>query len=121
MALPASVLYPPFDIVRLSHIVLSVTDLAASRAFYVDTLGLQVTDEDSRRIYLRAVEERGHHCLVLEKATAAMANELGFKVFDEDHLDRAKTFFQAQGLRTQWVETPHQRRTFRTHDPLGIP
>jgi catechol 2,3-dioxygenase len=121
MALPALVLNPPFNIVRLSHIVLSVTDLAASRAFYVDTLGLQVTDEDSRRIYLRAVEERGHHCLVLEQADAAMANDLGFKVFDEDHLDRAKFFFEARGLKTQWVETPHQGRTFRTCDPSGIP
>ncbi|WP_348626456.1 hypothetical protein [Mesorhizobium sp. AA23] len=31
-----------------------------SRAFYVDTLGLQVSDETSDAIYLRALEERGH-------------------------------------------------------------
>jgi 5-carboxymethyl-2-hydroxymuconate isomerase len=50
MPIPAPVLYPPFNIVRLSHVVLTVTDLQASRAFYFDTLGLQVTDETSDAI-----------------------------------------------------------------------
>ncbi|HBN32034.1 MAG TPA: 3,4-dihydroxyphenylacetate 2,3-dioxygenase, partial [Rhodobacteraceae bacterium] len=60
MPLPAPVLYPSFNIVRLSHTVFNVTNLTASRAFYVDTLGLQVTGEGEGRIYLRAMEERGH-------------------------------------------------------------
>ena len=67
MPVPASNLYPDFSIVRVSHTELVVRDLAASRAFYVDTLGLQVTHEDSRQICLRAMEERGHHCLILRK------------------------------------------------------
>jgi catechol 2,3-dioxygenase len=58
MALPKPNLYPPFNIVRLSHVELAVTDLAKSRAFYVDVLGLQVTDETKDTIYLRAMEER---------------------------------------------------------------
>ena len=61
MPVPAFNLYPPFSIVRVSHTELVVRDLATSRAFYVDTLGLQVTFEDSRMICLRAMEERGHH------------------------------------------------------------
>ena len=40
MPVPAFNLYPPFSIVRVSHTELVVRDLAASRAFYVDTLGL---------------------------------------------------------------------------------
>ncbi|MFV0386799.1 VOC family protein, partial [Paracoccus sp. (in: a-proteobacteria)] len=59
MPIPAPNLYPPFNIIRLSHVVFGVKDLAASRAFYVDTLGLQVTDEDDEHIFLRAMEERG--------------------------------------------------------------
>ena len=46
MPVPAPNLYPPFNIVRLSHVELMVTNLGKSRAFYVDTLGLQVTHED---------------------------------------------------------------------------
>ena len=55
MPVPSPNLYPPFNIVRLSHIELVVTDLARSRAFYVDTLGLQVTYENDEEICLRGV------------------------------------------------------------------
>ena len=97
MPIPAPNLVPPFNIVRLSHVELAVTDLAKSRAFYVDTLGLQVTDETADTIYLRALEERGHHCLVLKKSPTAEARDLGFKVFGEDDLDKAARFFQGRG------------------------
>ena len=66
MPLPAPNLYPDFDTIRLSHVNMSVTDLAASRKFYTDILGLQITDEDNNHIYLRAMEERGHHCVILQ-------------------------------------------------------
>ena len=82
MPIPDPTLYPPFNIVRLSHVELGVTDLAASRDFYVDTLGLQVTDEDGEAIYLRAMEERGHHCMILRKGAEARAGALSFKVYD---------------------------------------
>jgi catechol 2,3-dioxygenase len=121
MPIPAPNLYPPFNIVRLSHVELVVTDLAKSRAFYVDTLGLQVTDEDSDTIYLRAMEERGHHCIVLRKGDTPRARDLGFKLFDEASLDAAETFFRDKDLPVEWVDRPYQSRTFRTRDPHGIP
>lgn len=121
MALPKPNLYPPFNIVRLSHIELAVTDLAKSRAFYVDVLGLQVTDETKDAIYLRAMEERGHHCIILKKADKAEAHDLGFKLFDDADLDKAAGFFDKKGLPVEWIERPYQGRTFRTRDPHGIP
>jgi catechol 2,3-dioxygenase len=121
MPVPAPNLYPPFNTVRLSHVEFGVTDLAKSRAFYVDTLGLQVTEEDSTTIYLRAMEERGHHCIVLKQAKVAEARYLGFKVWDEDNLDRAAAFFASKGLPVDWVTSPHITRAFRTRDPQGVP
>jgi len=121
MPLPAPVLYPPFNIVRLSHVEYRVTDLAASRAFYVDILSLQVTDEDDTTVYLRAMEERGHHCIALVQADAARVGVLGFKLFDEPDLDKAAAWFAGQGLPVEWVERPYQARTLRTRDPFGIP
>ncbi|WP_127109250.1 3,4-dihydroxyphenylacetate 2,3-dioxygenase [Pararhodobacter zhoushanensis] len=121
MPIPAPNLYPPFNIVRLSHVEYRVTDLAASRAFYVDTLGLQVTDEDDSIIYLRAMEERGHHCIALLKAEEASVGGLGFKVFDEEELDKAAAWFAAQDLPVEWVKRPFIGRAFRTRDPFGIP
>ncbi|MGR3701428.1 MAG: 3,4-dihydroxyphenylacetate 2,3-dioxygenase [Paracoccaceae bacterium] len=121
MPVPAPVLYPPFNIVRLSHVEYRVTDLAASRAFYVDTLGLQVTQEDGETIYLRALEERGHHCIVLRRADAASVGVLGFKLFDEPDLEKAEAFFRAKGLPVEWVARPFMGRVLRTCDPFGIP
>ena len=80
MPVPKPNLYPPFNIVRLSHVDYDVKDLAASRAFYVDTLGLEVTHEDGDTIALRALEERGHHCIVLHRATAPAVRALSFKL-----------------------------------------
>ena len=67
MPLRDPVFNPPFNIVRASHVELGVSDLAKSRAFYVDCLGYIVGDEDSDALYLRGVEERNHHSVVLRK------------------------------------------------------
>ncbi len=121
MPVPAPVLYPPFNIVRLSHVEYRVTDLARSRAFYVDTLGLQVTGEAPGVLYLRAMEERGHHCIILREAVEANVAVLGFKLFDEAELDKAAAFFADKGLPVEWVERPYQGRTLLTRDPWGVP
>ena len=121
MPVPAPVLYPPFNIVRLSHVEYGVTDLASSRAFYVDTLGLQVTHEDGDSIYLRAMEERGHHCIALRRSDAACARVLGFKLYDEPDLEKAEAFFRGKGLPVDWIERPFMGRTLRTRDPFGVP
>ena len=121
MAIPAPNLYPPFNIVRLSHVELRVTDLAWARTFYVDTLGLQITHEDATHIYLRAMEERGHHCVILAKADAPSVGHLGFKVWDEDELDKAHTWFKSRDLPVAWAERPFMGRVLQTCDPMGIP
>ena len=122
MPVPAPNLYPDFNVVRLSHVCLNVKDLAASKAFYVDTLGLQITDESATRVYLRALEERGHHCVVLQKSERPGTVEvLGFKTFDEEDLDRAEAYFEAKGRPTSWVERSFQGRTLLTSDNIGIP
>ena len=121
MPVPASVLYPPFQVVRLNHVLLTVRDLGAAKAFWADTLGLQVTGENAERLYLRAMEERGHHCVVLQRGEEPVANRLGFKVYSEEDLDKANAFFRARGLPAGFVEEPFQGRTLRAIDPLGVP
>src|ERR1700720_1097483 len=59
---------PPFNVVRSSHIEFGVRDIGRSRAFYVDCLGLLVSDETDDALYLRGVEERNHHSIVLRRA-----------------------------------------------------
>lgn len=121
MPIPSPNLYPDFNIVRLSHVELRVTDLAWSKGFYVDTLGLQITHEDSQSIYLRALEERGHHCMILQKADTPSVGVLGFKVWSDDDLDKAEAWFQARDLPTEWIERPYMGRVLLTRDPWGAP
>ncbi len=121
MPVPAPNLYPDFNTVRLSHVAYRVTDLARSRAFYVDTLGLQVTGETGDTLYLRAMEERGHHCIALHRAEDPGVEALGFKVWHDDDLDRAHGWFARQGRPVEWVERAHQGRTLRTSDLFGVP
>ena len=121
MPVPKSNLYPDFNVVRLSHIELVVTDLAKSKTFYADTLGLQVTGETATQLYMRAMEERGHHCIILTKGVKAEVRVLGFKVYAEQDLDKAKIWFEAKGRETKWVKREHQGRTLLTSDIHGIP
>jgi len=111
---------PPFNIVRASHVELGVADIARSAAFYIDCLGYIVSDRSANMLYLRGVEERNHHSIVLRKG-APDVSALGFKVASEEDLDRAAFWFARKGLPTSFPEVPHQGRTLRTADPLGMP
>ena len=121
MPLPQHVFDPPFNVIRTSHVVLGVTDIERSLAFYEETLGLCVEDRTSDAVYLRAVEERQHHSLVLKKTTTPVCERIGFKVASEEDLDRAASFFAAKGLRHAFVDVPHQGRTLQFIDPFGLP
>jgi catechol 2,3-dioxygenase len=112
---------PPFNVVRASHVEFGVRDLARSREFYVDCLGLLVSAETEDALYLRGVEERNHHSIVLHRSRAPEARALGFKVASEDDLDRAASWFRRRNLPTAFPELPHQGRTLRTADIFGTP
>src|ERR1700693_6037311 len=121
MPIRPPVLNPPFNVVRASHVEFGVRDLAKSRAFYVDCLGYLVTDESKDALYLRGVEERNHHSIVLSKADDACVNAAGFKLASEEDLARAAFYFTRKGLPTSFPDVPYQGRTLRTVDPLGMP
>jgi catechol 2,3-dioxygenase len=115
------VLSPPFSIVRASHVELSVRDLGAARAFYVDCLGYLATAATPDALYLRGIEERNHHSIVLRRSGEPAALTLGFKLASEEDLDRAAFWFGRKGLPTAFPEVPFQGRTLRTADPHGMP
>ena len=121
MPIPKPILDPPFNIVRVSHVEYAVTDLGAARAFYVDCLGLIVSSETADALYLRGLEERNHHSIILRREKAASARALGFKVGSEADLDKAERWFKGQGLKPRFVEKPHQGRTLGITDPKGMP
>lgn len=121
--LPPVNLRPSFNITRSSHVRLTVADLAESRNFYVNVLGLVVSDEDERTCYLRGLAEACHHSLVLEldEESAGTCRRVGYRVFFDEDLDIAYTWFRERGLPAEWVDVPYQGRTLHVSDPIGTP
>jgi catechol 2,3-dioxygenase len=113
--------HPPFHIVRASHVEYRSTDLARSRTFWSDGLGYIVTDETGDAVYLRGLEERNHHSVILRKGSDPAVTALGFKVFSEEDLDKAAHFCEGKGLAHRFVEKLYQSRTLLMTDPLGMP
>ena len=89
---------PPFNVVRVSHVELGVRDLAKSRGFYVDCLGYLVTDEQRDALYLRAVEERNHHSIVLSPNRRALRAGDRLQARQRRGPRPRRLLFRAQGL-----------------------
>jgi catechol 2,3-dioxygenase len=112
------------NVVRAGHIEFLVTDLARARAFYVDLLGFVETDADDAHLYLRGLEERHHHSLVLTKDEQPGVTHIAYRVATEDDLDALAAMAQAQGLPLRWLapgEEAGQGRALRINDPAGVP
>jgi len=115
---------PPPDILRCAYVELVVTDLKRSRDFYVDVLGLTVTEEDDRCVYLRSLEEFIHHNLVLRQGTTAAAAAFAFRVRSPQELDRAVAFYTEAGCRVERSATGFTKGvgdSVRVTDPFGFP
>jgi catechol 2,3-dioxygenase len=113
----------PYDIVRAAGAELHVTDLEASERFYVDLLGMLVSERTHDAVYLRGWEERLHHSLVIRRAPVAAAARLGFRVRAEQHLDLLAADLEGMGLPSTWVHgaEPGMARALRVSDPFGYP
>jgi len=112
------------DILRCAYMEIIVTDLAESRRFYVDTLGLVVTYEDDESIYLRTFEEFIHHNLVLRQGDEAAVAAFSYRVRAPEDLDLVVAFYQERGCRVE--RNPHGfvrgvGDSVRVMDPLGFP
>lgn len=117
--LPTTNQNPPFVLTRASHVSLGVSDLARSRAFYRDVIGLVVTDETDGAIYLRGLEEECHHSLILQLTDEPLARRVGIRVRSEADLLAAGTFLAEAGIDSRRVDAAHQGPTLHFRDPVG--
>ncbi|MBV1779709.1 3,4-dihydroxyphenylacetate 2,3-dioxygenase [Paeniglutamicibacter sp. ABSL32-1] len=115
---------PAPDILRCAYAELVVTDLAASRKFYVDVLGLHVSHEDETQIYLRSFEEFIHHNLVLTQGPVAALKAMAFRVRTPEDVDAAEAYYKELGCRTERRSEGFVKGigdAVRVEDPLGFP
>jgi catechol 2,3-dioxygenase len=110
----------PPSIIRLGHVILSVTDLEASRRFYVDLLGLNILHETPRALYLRGVEDR-EWTLKLERAETPGLRQLGFKAGSSEALDEIAALAKEDGLPYRWESEQDRPRVLRMQDAAGFP
>ncbi len=97
-------------------------DLAVSRQFYEEVIGLVLTAEQDGALYFRGIEEACHHSLVLrQSADDPACARIGLRMFTEQDLEQAHGWFAEQGLDPNWVDVPFQGRTLHVRDPVGVP
>lgn len=120
MPIPKHTFNPPFNILRASHAALTVTDLSRSRAFYEEILGLHVEHANNSAVYLRAYEEQQHHSIILYQADTPKCARLGFRVGNDEDLDKAAYYFHNEDITHEFIETPYQGRTLAVTDPFGF-
>ena len=111
-----------FNIIRAAHAEIFVRDLALAREFYVDLLGLVETAHDDTHLYLRCLEDREHHSLVLSQKSQPGVSHIAFRVSSPDDLERLSRLAQEQDLPQRWVigEEQGQSRALRLQDPNGL-
>lgn len=112
---------PPFNITRLSHVVLTSQNLDKTRFFYETGLGLEVTYQDKDYLCLRALEETSHHSLIFEKSNASTCQRIGYRVSEEDELTKAYDYFSNLQYKVNYVDRPYQGKSLHVSDIMGTP
>src|SRR5215475_5497887 len=95
-----------FQLRKLGHVVLNVTDLEASVRFYTELLGLQVSDRypgsmvPGGMVFMRFNTD--HHGIALvggaQKSKATSLNHFAFEVGTLDEVFRARSWLRKSGL-----------------------
>ncbi|MFF7415384.1 3,4-dihydroxyphenylacetate 2,3-dioxygenase [Streptomyces lydicus] len=116
---------PAPDVVRSAYAQLTVTDLVASRWFWVDMLGFHVQYEDATHLYLRGTDELTHHSLVLRQADVAALEHIAYRLRTPEDVDKAAAFFTELGRPVRRFPAGDGTRgvgeAVRVLDPLGFP
>ena len=114
----------PFDIRRTSHVEYGVTDLDRARRFWVDRVGFVETETDREHAYLRGLEDRYHHSVVLTRHDEPGIIHAAFRVAAASDLEQIAELAAREGLWHRFVdpETEHAvGRALRVMDPFGFP
>ena len=107
-------------IVRIGHVILAVTDLVASRHFYVDLLGMHVLHESEGALFLRGVEDR-EWSLKLEQAAAPGVRQIAFKVGADSVIEELRDFAAHHSLSHAMRTERDRPALLRVEDPFGFP
>lgn len=112
------------QIIRTAHLEYRVTNLAQAREYYVDTLGFVETEATSDALYLRGLEDRNHHCLILRQADTPGIGHVAFQVYGPEDLALLETLYQPSAQFMERVPANTERglgEALRIQDQWGFP
>ncbi|MCW3039730.1 MAG: hypothetical protein JWM31_1635 [Solirubrobacterales bacterium] len=111
-------------ITHLGHAELLVTDLAASRAFFVDIMGLQVSEERDDAVFLRAWQDWDFHTLQLTQAPESGLAHLGWRTPTQADADEIKGRLEGLGIAVESraaADNEGHGDSYRFTTPGGLP
>ena len=111
-------------VVKAGHVEFFVTDLKRSKEFYVGALGFVETESDEGHVYLRGLEDREHHCLVLTESESPGVGHLSFKVRGDEALKEVAELYSGRGAFVRVREPGEEKgqgRAVIVEDPFGFP
>ncbi len=91
----------PFRYARLGYVRLEVTDLARTRDFYTDVVGLTAEDTDDGALLLRCSEKLCD--LKLREGESPGIKRIGFELESERDLSAARSYFEDKGAAAWWT------------------
>lgn len=91
-------------VLRPGHAQVRVLELEKAVTFYRDVLGLVETGRDEQgRVYFKCWDERDHNSYILRESDHAGIDFFGFKVLDDETLDRLESDLNAYGIETSRI------------------
>ncbi|HUZ21981.1 MAG TPA: VOC family protein [Acidimicrobiales bacterium] len=113
-------------ITGLGHVGLWVDDLDVMRDFFVEVLGLTVTDEDAElgMVFLSSCPETEHHEMVLQAGRRAatdtrLVHQISWRVESIEQLQAFDRCFAERGIRVQQRVTHGNALGIYFFDPEG--
>ena len=90
---------------HLGHAEIIVPDVAASKEFFTELMGLYVSEEDGDRLYLRAWQDFDHHTLVITEGPETQLEHIGWRVATREDAEEIAAKVEARGGETHWGES----------------
>jgi catechol 2,3-dioxygenase len=112
------------QVAHLGHCEIQVPDLEESKKFFVGVLGLTMSHEDDKHVYLRAWQDFEHHTLILTEGAERGVGHIAFRVAAPGDLEQFSDHFEQIGIDHEWMSAGSeegQGEAIRFMTPGGIP
>ncbi len=95
---------PSCDMAHLAHLELLTPTLEESERFFVDYLGMTVSERRGNSVYLRAWDDYAHQTLKLTAGPVPAMEHFAYRVSSPEALQRRVAMLERTGLGLGWID-----------------